>query len=571
MERALMVLVLTAALTGCGSGEQMQEAASEWDAFRDGFVEGYFERHPVIAVAQGRHDFDGRLPDWSPEGFAATVEFLKNSISEAEAFDAEGLSEAEAFERDYLIAVADGELFWIETARQPFTNPFFYMHWALDSLDPGPYVTRDYAPLDERLRAYIQHARGIPEAAAHIRANLETPVAAPHARMARASYEGLADFLASDVPAVFRDVPDGSLHQQLIDATTPAVSALRDLAAWFAEQEALDGGSYALGPELFQQMVARTERLDVPLERLRAVGQADLERNLQALAEACEELAPGRPIKECIAQVDGDKPEGGPLEGARRQLTELREFLRETGVVTVPAEEEALVRETPPYMRWNTASIDIPGPFEKGLPSLYYISPPDPSWPEEEQQAYIPGETDLLFTSIHEVWPGHFLHGLHSQQAASDFARVFGSYAFTEGWAHYTEEMMWESGYGNGDPAVHVGELLNALLRNVRYLVAVGLHTEEMTLADAERLFIEKAYQDAPTAKQQALRGTFDPAYLNYTLGKLMLLKLREDWTASSGGAEAWREFHDRVLGYGGPPVPLLRRALLGEDAGPAL
>ena len=571
MERASLVLVLAAALTGCGSGGEMQEPVSQWDAFRDRFVEGYFERHPVVAVAQGRHDFDGRLPDWSQEGLAATVEFLKNSIREAEAFDAADLNESEAFERDYLTAVADGELFWIETARQPFTNPFFYMHWALDSLDPGPYVTRDYAPLDERLRAYIQHARGIPEAAAHIRANLETPVAAPHARMANASYSGLADYLATDVPTVFRDVPDGSLQQQLIDANTPAVSALRDLAAWFAEQEALAGGSYALGPELFQQMTARTERLDVPLERLREVGQADMDRNRAALVEACEELAPGRPIPECIAMVQDDKPEGGALAGARRQLTELRAFLREKGVVTVPVEEEALVRETPPHMRWNTAFIDIPGPYEKDLPSLYYISPPDPSWSEEKQHAYMPGEADLLFTSIHEVWPGHFLHGLHSQQAASDFARVFGSYAFTEGWAHYAEEMMWESGYGGGDPAVHIGQLLNALLRNARYLAAIGLHTGEMKLADAEQFFIEQAYQDAPTAQQQALRGTFDPAYLNYTLGKLMLLKLRQDWTASSGGAEAWREFHDRVLSYGGPPVPLLRRELLGEDSGPAL
>jgi len=569
MKSAWLVAPLLTALVGCGAGESVNENWSPWEAFRERFVEGYFERHPVVAVAQGRHDFDGRLPDWSPEGFAATVEFLKGAIAEAEAF--EGLDEAEAFEREYLIAVSDGELFWIETARQPFKNPFFYMHWALDSLDPGPYVTREYAPLDERLRAYIQHARGIPEAAAQIRANLETPVAAPHARMASASFSGLADYLANDVPGVFREVSAGSLQQQLIDANTPAVSALRELAAWFGEQEKLDGGTFVLGAELFQEMVARTERLDVPLERLREVGLADLERNRKALEEACAELAPGRPIAECIARVQDQKPEGGALEGARRQLGDLRTFLRENDVVDVPAEEEALVRETPPHMRWNTAFIDIPGPYEKDLPSLYYISPPDPSWPEEKRRAYVPGEADLLFTSIHEVWPGHFLHGLHSQQAASNFARVFGSYAFTEGWAHYAEEMMWEAGYGSGDPAVHVGQLLNALLRNARYVAAIGLHTGEMTLEEAETFFVEQAYQDRPTAEQQALRGTFDPAYLNYTLGKLMLLKLREDWTAKTGDEKPWRTFHDRVLGYGGPPVPLLRKALLGEGPGPAL
>jgi uncharacterized protein (DUF885 family) len=230
-----------------------------------------------------------------------------------------------------------------------------------------------------------------------------------------------------------------------------------------------------------------------------------------------------------------------------------------------------LVDEAPPYQRWNFAYIVIPGPYEKGLPSTYYISPPDPKWPAAEQKAYLPGRSSLLFTSAHEVWPGHFLQFLHSNRAPSKFAQVFQTYAFVEGWAHYAEEMMYDAGLDADDPSIHVGQLTEALLRNVRFLSAIGLHTGRMSVAESKKMFRESAFADAGNAGQQAARGTFDPAYLNYTLGKLMIRKLRDDWTASRGGRSAWRDFHDQFLRYGGPPIPLVRNAMLGESAGPPL
>src|SRR5262249_51763751 len=190
----------------------------------------------------------------------------------------------------------------------------------------------------------------------------------------------------------------------------------------------------------------------------------------------------------------------------------------------------------------------------------------EPTWTAKEQMEYIPGEPDLLFTSVHEVWPGHFLQFLHANRSRSKFGQVFVGYAFAEGWAHYTEELMWESGLGNGDPAVHIGQLLNALLRNARFLSAVGLHRGTMTVEQSERLFRDEAFQDAATARQQAARGTFDPAYLNYTLGKLMIRNLRDDWCASRGGRAAWKQFHDEFLAFGGPPIPLVRKAMLGDS-----
>jgi hypothetical protein len=312
-------------------------------------------------------------------------------------------------------------------------------------------------------------------------------------------------------------------------------------------------------------MLRETERVDVPLAELEVAGRRELERNLAALREALAAFAPGLPVADCLARMHARKPAEGPVEAARRQLAGLRRFVEERGLVSIPGEEEARIAEAPPYQRWNSAYIDIPGPYDRHLPSVYYIAPPDPSWSPAEQEQYIPNEADLLFVTIHEVWPGHFLQFLHSNRAESELGRLFVTYGFAEGWAHYSEEMMWEAGFGDGDPYLHLGQLQNALLRNVRYLVALGLHAGTMTLEEAERMFREQGLQDPASARQQAARGAFDPGYLNYTLGKLIVRKLRDDWTAPRGGRDVWREFHDRFLSYGGPPVPLVRQAMLGE------
>lgn len=540
--------------------------AGGWDHFVHTFLEEYFEAHPSFAAGAGRHEFDGRLPDWSPEGIEAEIGRLRSQRSQAVEFDPATLDERRAFEREILLAVIDSDLFWLETAEWPRRNPIFYS----GAMDPSLYLTREYAPLPRRMRAYVDYARAVPRAAGEVRANLRTPMPRTFAELGQMSFGGLAGYLESDVPAVFAAVDDADLQAELRQANAAAAQALRELGAWFQAQippAGQDAGEFRLGADLFSRMLRETEQVDVSLAELEAAGRRELERNLAALREACAAYAPGLSIEECFARVEAQKPAGGPVEGARRQLAGLRRFVEEHGLVSIPGEEEARVEEAPPYQRWNSAFIDIPGPYDRHLPSIYYISPPDPSWSPEEQARYVPSEADLLFVTIHEVWPGHFLQFLHSNRAESEIGRLFVGYGFAEGWAHYSEEMMWEAGFGGGDPRLHIGQLQNALLRNVRYLVALGLHTGNLTLEEAERMFREQAFQDPANARQQAARGTFDPGYLNYTLGKLMFRKLREDWTASRGGRSAWREFHDRALSYGGPPVPLVRKAMMG-DAG---
>jgi len=525
------------------------------------FLEGYFEHFPTFGSSVGRHDFDGRLPDWSAGSLAEKVEWLREQRAAALSFT--GLDDRLTLERDHLVAQLDTDLFWLTDAEWPFRNPFFYT----GPLDPGLYLTRNYAPLAQRMRAYIDYAKAVPRAAEQIRANLRTPMPRSYAQLGRQALGGMGDYFETEVPPIFAAVDDPELQKELCAANAGAAAAMRELGAWFAAQEEGAGmEGYALGAERFERMLLATERVDVPLAVLEEAGRRDLERNSAALREACAAFAPGKPIADCVAAVQAEKPAEGPVEAARRQLAGLRRFIEEKGLVSIPGNEVARIEEAPPYQRWNAAYIDVPGPYDRHLPSTYYIAPPDPSWTPEERAAYIPGEADLLFVTIHEVWPGHFLQFLHSHRSESDPGRLFVGYGFAEGWAHYAEELMWEVGFGDGDPRLHIGQLQNALLRNVRFLVAIGLHTGRMTVDDAEIMFRDLAFQDPGNARQQAARGTFDPAYLNYTLGKLMIRKLRDDWSASRGGRAAWRDLHDRLLSFGGPPIPLVRRVILGRD-----
>ncbi len=537
----------------------------KWSPFLDAYREAYFAAEPAFAVSQGRHEFDGKLPDWSAAGIKKQVAWLKQQRKLAAAFKDASLTPEQRFERDYLLARIDIDLFWSDEAAEPFHNPSYYLD---GGLEPSVYIARPYAAADVRLKAFTAYLKAIPVAIAQIRANLKTPLPKTFVERGIAAFGGYASFYRDDAPKAFASVTDAALQADFKAAIEPAAQAMQGMADWLTSEQPKATDNFALGPKKFADMLWKTERVNTPLKRLEAVGRADLARNLAALKDACAQVLPGGTLHACVDQVNADKPQGGAVEGARAQLDELRQFVIDNKLVTIPSTEKALVDEAPAYQRWNFAYIDIPGPYDKGMPSTYYIAPPDPSWPKAEQDAYTPGRNVLLFTSSHEVWPGHFLQFLHSNRSSFQFGQLFVGYAFAEGWAHYSEEMMWEAGLGKNAPAVHVGQLSEALLRNVRFLCAIGMHTQGMKVEACEKMFLEDGFQDAGNARQQAARGTYDPAYLNYTLGKLMIRKLRSDWTASRGGRDAWLAFHDQFLSYGGPPIPLVREQMLGKNSG---
>jgi uncharacterized protein (DUF885 family) len=574
--RVAILSLVALALVGCSrEPEPKARPAAEWPAFVQQFVDDWLEAHPMMAFAAGRKDYAGRFPDWSAEGLAAEVTRLKSAAEGARNFDAASLTEAQRFEREYLLAVVDRNLFWIEEAEWPMRNPTFYFDWSLDFLSPDPYLTKPYAPIDQRLRDFTKWLSNVPAATAQIRANLRTPMPRTWIDQGAASFGGMVPFLRDDAPQVFAAVKDEALQKAYADANEKAVAAFQALADWLTAQRPTQTEDYAIGAVLFTDMLRRTEGVDVPLARLIEAGESDLARNLQALDAACREFAPNDDRRGCMAKMNANRPKGGAVPGARAQLDTLRAFVVDHKIVTIPSDDPILVDQAPPYQATNFAYINPAGPFDVGMPSTYYIAPPDPSWPKAEQDAYTPGVADLMSTSVHEVWPGHFLQALHSNRSKSPIGRLYIGYAFGEGWAHYAEEMMWEAGLdgglAGGRAEYRVGQINKALYRNVRYLCAIGMHTRGMKVEECERMFREDAFQDPGNARQQAARGTYDPGYLNYTLGKLMIRKLRDDWAAGRGGQKAWGAFHDAFLAFGGPPVPLVRKAMLGEDAGPAL
>ena len=536
-------------------------SSPKWGSLVDEYIEGNFAYNPSSAVRAGRHEFDGQLPALTAESFRRNGERLRELRDRARAFDTAGLDANQRFEREYLIAQITSDLFWLEVADNPHRNPGYYA----GALSPDVYTEREYAPLDQRLRAYTKYLQAVPAATLRARENLRTPMPRTFANLGHQIFGGTARFYEHDAPAVFASVKDPGLQREFAAANVEAVRAMKALDAWFESQIATANEDFALGPEKFLRMLHDTEDVDIPLARLNEMGERDLERNLGMLREECARFAPGEPLRACVDKVEHIKPAQGPVQEAMQQLPRLRAFLVEKNVVSIPLPDIATVGEAPVYRRWNAAYISIPGPYEKDLPSVYFIAPPDPAWTKAEQDAYIPGLDELLIISAHEVWPGHFLQHLHAKRAFSKLGSLAFSYAFGEGWAHYCEEMMWEMGLGAGDSAVHIGQIKEALLRDVRYLSALGLHTGGMTVAQSEAMFREKAFQDPGNARQQAARGTFDPAYGNYTLGKLMIRELRDDWTASRGGRAAWKAFHDEFLSYGSPPIPLVRKAMLQQ------
>ena len=548
---------------GESQGNEQAARSPEWKSFVDQYIEATFKAQPNFAAGSGRHEYDGQLPDWSEAGIQAERQRLKNAITAAQAFGDDKLSKEERFERDYLVAQARGSLFWLETADQPHKNPAFYAN----NLDPSTYVVVPYAPPEVRIKAYTKYLQAIPKAAELIKANIKAPMPISFVNYAKSAFGGYAEYYPTDGLAAFSGVGSAEDQEALKSASTAAAAAMKGLADWAEAQRANAGTDFALGSAKFQQMLYDTEMVSTPLSELRKIGEADLKSNQDLLRAACNRWAPGMTVPDCMGKMNANKPDGGAVAAAREQLKELKKFVVDHDVVTVPGPEEALVKEAPPYNRQNFAYINIPGAYEKNLPSVYYIAPPDPTWPKEVQDGFVPGKADLLFTSVHEVWPGHFLNFLHANRSPFLFGRVFVGYAFAEGWAHYTEEMMRVKGVGGGTDEILIGQLSNALLRDCRFLSAIGMHSGTMTQDQSYTMFREQCFQDEGNARQQAARGTYDPAYLNYTMGKLMIRKLRDDWAATRGGDKAWKGFHDQFLSYGGPPIPLVRQQMMGGEA----
>jgi uncharacterized protein (DUF885 family) len=537
------------------------------DAVRDlvYFVTQHMYRHdPSYAVGLGVHDFDGMLPDRSPKAIETMIAQLRKDQQLLEA--ATDLTPAQKFERDVLVFAIRKKLFDMVELDLLRRNPMSYG----GAINLDAYIIRDYAPLVTRAAAVIKLCNGLPAYLAQARANVQLPIPRTWIDTALLQTKGMVEFADKDVRNELTKQVDIPLANQAeIDpALDTCKRALTEHVAWLEKQQPQGSNDFALGPTKFMAMLRDTQGVDIDAKQLAAIADEDLRRNLAAIEEAARAIDPKRSTAAVVEQLANVKPAAAEVIAfAAKQSEEMRAFIVANEIVSIPSEDVAVVKESPPFQRWNSAFLDRPGPFEqKPLPSYYYISPPDPKWPPAEQLAYIPPKDDLLFTTIHEVWPGHFLYGLHIRKSPSRVLQSNCTYSNSEGWAHYTEEMMFDAGVGQQTPQARIGMLKEALLRNVRFVATIGLHTRGMTVDEAQKLFATKGFVDAGNARQQAVRGTFDPMYLAYTLGKIMIRNLKTEWMKANPG-KSLRDFHDTLLSYACAPLPLIRRAMLGDAA----
>jgi hypothetical protein len=355
-----------------------------------------------------------------------------------------------------------------------------------------------------------------------------------------------------------------------IEAAGGAAEALRSFEAWIAEELIPAGDdSFPIGAGGMEEMLRIAELIEMPPAELLALGEADLDANLDAFRETAARLDPDLTPREVygrhVASVHSTAADLIP--STRDMLERIRGFLVERDLITIPSEVRATVAETPRHMRWAFAMMDTPGPYEtEATEAYYFVTPVEPAWSPEQAEEWLRTLNRYALTdiSIHEAYPGHYVHFLHFASAPTEVSRRTASYAFTEGWAHYAEQMMWEEGFSDGDPRFRLAQLTEALVRNCRFVCAIEMHAGEMSVEQATRFFVDNAFYDEGPARKEAERGTFDPGYFSYTLGKLQILRLREDYREAAGGDFTLRRFHDRLLSRGAPPVELMRRVMLG-------
>lgn len=541
------------------------------------YLDDLFAMHPYVAVKAGLHAYDGRVADWSAATIARRTAALRRyesalAVSAAEPLawprdgrDVPRLAGDDLARWDARLALVNlrAERFFWETWRPHQHNPLIYV----PLLDLSCYVKRPYAPLHDRLMALVRHCAAIPDLLLAARQQVQPPLSRALLLQSIATYEGIARFHAVDLLAVMQQVADPALMSAFARANRAAVAAYRAFIGVLRGHLVNASPEMALGAAHLRGQLATAELVDRSLDELLALGEEDLARNHARMAEVAARL--GTSPERAMADLGRDHPPlEAILERTRVLNEELRQFVIEHDVVTVPDASRCQVQETQPYMRNGSAYMDVPGPFESGpLEAYFYLTLPDPAWPQAQIEAWLAKQSlpGLANTAIHEAWPGHFLQFLHLRAAPTKVSKLFPCTSFVEGWAHYAEEMMLEEGYHAEDPRYALQQVSMALLRDCRFLVALHLHTGNMTIDDAARFIAREAYFTPIRAQQEAARGARAPGYMNYTLGKLLLMQLRADLRQRY---PSWstRTLHDALLAFGGPPIPLLREVLLGSS-----
>lgn len=572
-----VALVLAAAVAGC-SGEptpskQALAESSEFAAFVDEYFDWTFRSSPWSATGLGIHDYDDELGDLSRRSIEARIGELEVFLERLVEFDTSALSFAERIDARALESRMRGSLLDWKTLRVWERNPMLYV-WVPGAAIDG-LIKRDFAPAPERLLSVTARLAQVPAVYAAGSANLQNPpreFTELAIRMARGSAWYLENTVANWAAEAAGE--DAELLDRFGNVNAAAVAAVKHFAAWLQDDLLpRSNGAFAIGAENFSNKLLYDEMVEMPLAELLAIGEAQLEKDYRAFLETAKQIDPDKTAAEVMKSLSDVHPTAEDLiSSVARTVEEARQFLIERDLVTIPSEVRPTVEETPPYARAGSfASMDTPGPYEtKATGAFYYVTPVEDDWDaerrEEHLRLYNPWVVAMI--NVHEVYPGHYLQFLHAPQYPTKTRRLVDSGTNAEGWAHYAEQMMVDQGFGGGDPRYRLAQLQEALLRDCRYVAGIKLHTQGWSVEQAAtELFEEKGFQEPANAFEEARRGTYNPTYLYYTLGKIEIQQLRDEYMSAKDAS--LKQFHDAFVTAGALPIPLVRRVLLSEATRP--
>jgi hypothetical protein len=538
---------------------------SDFARFVDEYFDARYAFRPTEGTAQGFHQYDTKLPDLSRRAIEARIGELKRELARLSSFDRGKLSFDDGIDAELLEAQIRGELLTLETLRSWENNPMQY------AFLPGGAVNglmkRDFAPAAQRLRSAIARMKGIPGIYAAARENVKNPPK-EFTDLAIRMSRGSVGFFERSVAAWGKEAAggDADLARQFEEANTAVITAGREFATWLEKDlKTRSNGRYAIGEANFLAKLKYDDMVEMPLAQLLAKGEAQLAKDYTAFVQAAKTIDPTKTPAEVMKSLSDDHPSAEDLiPTVARSVEDARQFVVDKGLVTIPSEVRPKVEETPPFARSGSfASMDTPGAYEtKATEAFYYVTPVEKDWDlkHREEHLRLYNRYVIAMIDVHEVWPGHYLQFLYAPRFPTKARKLLFCGTNAEGWAHYAEQMTVDEGFGGGDPKMRLAQLQEALLRDCRYVVGVKLHTQGMTVEDGAKVFIEKGFQEPANAYEEARRGAYNPTYLYYTLGKLQIQELRDEYRQRKNAT--LRQFHDAFVAQGALPIPLVKRLL---------
>jgi uncharacterized protein (DUF885 family) len=556
------------------NGKKNTGGSEEFARLVGDYLSDLHSRHPAQAATSGIHTWDANLDDLSHQAISAEVGAIKKFQAQLEKISPVALELSDVMDYQIIASNMKSRLLELEQIKSYERNPQVYS----DVISNGLLLLAmfDFAPAEGRLGYAIAKENQVPRLIESARSNIHS-IPGPSLKISLESLKGTLSFVQSDLPKAFETVTDTRLQADFKKSTKRAADAISGYIKDLERAHPSSSATFAIGKQNYELKLKYDEGIEIPVERLLAIANRELAREQEEFRKTAFKIDPHRDPMDVWATVQADHPRAGTLmDEARKQLQTLVAFIEEKHIVTLPRSEPPVVAATPDFMRWSTASMWTPGPFEQRvIPARYLITDVDPKWTDKQKEEYLGSINfpQLWTTSIHEAYPGHFVQGQYLKEVSSVVRRTWAlaPASFVEGWAHYTEQMMIDEGFGGGDPKIRLGQHADALLRLCRFVVGIREHTEWMTVDQATRFFMNNAYMGETPSRAEAERGTFDPTYLVYTVGKLGILKLRDDYKQYRGKDYSLQEFHDRLLADGIAPLWVHRQMLMPGDKGKLL